>query len=134
MAAYQKFHQFNEDLAHKVHDLETDAIIVLLTNVAPTAANAVAADITQIAYTFASDRVVTVVSSGQTAGVYELVLADKTITATGGDLPAFRYAVLANNTAPGVPLIGWYDRGASVTLLENDSLVLDFAAEAIALS
>lgn len=134
MATFNKFNRFVQDVAHGVHDLETDGIIVLLTNNAPTAANAVAADLTQIAYTNASDRVVTVSSSGQTAGTYSLVLADKTITATGGDMPAFRYVVLANNTAAGQPLVGWYDRGASVTLLENDSILLDFAATTITLA
>ncbi|MBR2656641.1 MAG: hypothetical protein IKD58_09160 [Loktanella sp.] len=82
MAAYNKYNAFAEDVAHGVHDLETDQIIVLLTSFAPTAAKAVAADITQIDYTNASDRVVAVTSSAQTGGVYELVLADDTIKAT----------------------------------------------------
>ena len=45
-----------------------------------------------------------------------------------------RYAVQANNTADGTSLIGWYDRGESVTLLENDAILLDFSAFAISLT
>lgn len=132
MAVFNRFDQLSEDLAHKVHDLSADEIIVLLTNVAPTAANAVAADITEIDYTNLSTRVVTRTSSGQTAGVYTLVLADLVLTATGAVGP-FRYAVLANNTPVAKPLLGYYDRGESVTLQENDTLTLDFSAEAISL-
>ena len=133
MAVFNRFDQLSEDLAHKVHDLSADEIIVLLTDVAPTAANTVAADITEIVYTNLSSRVVTRTSSGQTAGVYTLVLADLVLTATGAVGP-FRYAVLANNTPVAKPLLGYYDRGESVTLQANDTLTLDFSAEAISLT
>ncbi|MGR3504919.1 MAG: hypothetical protein ACU0B7_03500 [Paracoccaceae bacterium] len=133
MAVFNRFDQLSEDLAHKVHDLSADEIIVLLTNVAPVVATgAVAADITEIDYTNLSSRVVTRTSSGQTAGVYTLVLADLVLTATGAVGP-FRYAVLANNTPVAKPLLGYYDRGESVTLQANDTLTLDFSAEAISL-
>ena len=133
MAAFNKFNALTQDLAHKVHNLSADEIIVLLTNVAPTAANTVATDITEIVYTNLSSRVVTRTSSGQTAGVYTLVLADLVLTATGPVGP-FRYAVLANNTPVAKPLLGYYDRGESVTLQANDTLTLDFSAEAISLT
>lgn len=134
MAAFNKFQQLSEDLAHKVHNLSSDQIVVLLTNVAPNAATAsVAADITQIAYTNLSSRNVTRTSSSQTAGVYTLVLADLVLTASGA-VPAFRYVVLANSTAAGTPLIGFYDRGTSLTLAAADTLTLDFSAEAISIT
>lgn len=133
MAAFNKFNALTQDLAHKVHNLSADEIIVLLTNVAPTVANTVAADITEIVYTDLSTRVVTRISSGQTAGVYTLVLADLVLTASGPVGP-FRYVVLANNTPAAKPLLGYYDRGESVTLQANDTLTLDFSAEAISLT
>lgn len=134
MAVFNKFHQLSEDLAHKVHDLSADEIIVLLTNVDPDpATDAVAADITEIDYTDLSSRVVTRISSGQTAGEYQLVLQDLVLTAAG-EVGPFRYAVLANNTPAAKPLLGYYDRGESVTLQANDTLTLDFSAEAISLT
>ena len=133
MAVFNKVHQLAEDLAHKVHDFSSDEIIVILTNTAPVAAtSAVAADITEIDYTNLSSRVVTRISSGQTAGEYQLVLQDLVLTASGAVGP-FRYVVLANNTPVSKPLLGWYDRGESITLQANDTLTLDFSAEAISL-
>lgn len=133
MAAFNKFDQFAEDLAHKVHNLSSDEIIVLLTNTAPdVATDEVAADITQISYDDLSSRVVTRISSGQTGGVYELVLQDLVLTASD-EVGPFRYVVLANNTPAGDPLIGYYDRGESLTLQASDTLTLDFSAEAISI-
>lgn len=134
MATFNKFNQFPEDLAHKVHHLGSDELIVLLTNVAPDAANAVAADITQIDYANCSSRVVTRTSSGETAGTYELVLTDLTLTASDGPVGPFRYVVLANNTPAGDPLIGYWDRGSSVTLSDGETILLDFAATTITLA
>ena len=133
MAVFNKVHQLSEDLAHKVHDFSADEIIVLLTNTAPVAAtSAVAADITEIDYTNLSSRVVTRISSGQTAGEYQLVLQDLVLTA-GGEVGPFRYVVLANNNPVSKPLLGWYDRGDSVILQADDTLTLDFSGEAISL-
>ena len=59
MATYVKNNQFVEDLAHKVHDLSSDALTYYLTTnaAAPAATNSVLADITEIAYTNLSTRV-----------------------------------------------------------------------------
>jgi len=51
MAAFNKFYQFIEDLAHGVHDLKTGTshvLKVLLTNTAPVATNAVRGDLTEL--------------------------------------------------------------------------------------
>ena len=48
MATFNKFNQFVEDLAKKVHNLNSDTLKVALSNTAPVAANAVFADITEI--------------------------------------------------------------------------------------
>jgi hypothetical protein len=48
MSAFNKFNQFVEDLAEKVHNLGADTIKVLLTNTAPVAGNSVKADLTEI--------------------------------------------------------------------------------------
>ena len=124
------FNQFVQDLAHKKHDLSSDVIKALLTNTAPSATNAVLADITEISagngYT-TGGATLTTSSSSQTSGTYKLVLADATITASGGSIGPFRYVVVYNNTqtSPLKPLIGWYDRGSSITLTDGDSTTLD---------
>jgi hypothetical protein len=131
MAAFNKFNQFVEDLAEKVHNLGTDTIKVLLTNTAPAVGNSVKADLTEISagngYT-AGGTQATVASSAQSSGTYKLVLSDVTFTAAGGSIGPFRYAILYNDTptAPADPLIGWYDYGSSITLTDGNSFLVDF--------
>lgn len=127
MATYNKFNSFVEALAEKAHNLGADQIVVALTNTAPTASNTVLADITEISYTNLSSRNVTTTSSSQTSGTYKLVLADLVLTASGTVGP-FRYVVLYNDTptAPADPLIGWYDRGSSLTMENTDTFTCDF--------
>lgn len=130
MATFNKFFPFVEAVAEKVHNLGSDSLKVALSNVAPSQANSVFADITEIAaghgYT-AGGNVATQTTSSQTAGVYKLVLADPaTWTATSNSFAAFRYAVLYNDTAASKNLIGWWDYGSTVTLTNNDSFTVDF--------
>lgn len=127
MASFNKFDSFVEALAEKVHNLGSDTLTWALTNSAPSASNTVLADITQITYTNLSSRVATVSSSSQTSGTYKLVLADLVLTASGGSVGPFRYAVLFNDTpsSPADPLIGWYDYGSSITLADGETFTLD---------
>jgi hypothetical protein len=133
MAAFNKFNAFVEDLAERVHNLGADTLKVMLTNTVPLATNSIRANLTEISagngYT-AGGNSCTISSSGQTAGVYKLVLADTIFTASGGSIGPFRYAVLYNDTptSPADPLIGWYDYGAAVTLLDGETLTIDFDA------
>lgn len=133
MATYNKFQIFVQDLAHAVHDFSSDALEVALTAAAnaPVATNAVLTDLTQIAYTNLSSRVITTSSSSQTGGTYSLVLNDLTISASGGAAAAFRYVVIFNQgtTAKVDPLIGWYDYGSDLTLQDGESLTIDFGAD-----
>lgn len=130
MATFNKFNSFVEDLAEKVHNLGADTLKVALTNTAPTAANTILGNITQITagngYTTGGNAA-SITSSSQTGGTYKLVLGDVTFTATGSMGP-FRYAVLYNDTptSPVDPLIGWYDYGSSITLAANETFTVDF--------
>ena len=134
MATYTKFQQFVEDLAHGVHDPETDAITVALSNTAPSAsADAVLGDITTVSTANLDDITPTVSSSGQTSGTYKLVLADLTMTASGTVGP-FRYVILYNDTATDDPLICYFDYGSEVTLASGDTFKLDFGTELFSLS
>jgi len=138
MATYTKVQQFVEDLAHGVHDLETDALTVALcaTANAPVATNSILSDLTEISYTnvvttpTASRVIGTPTSSGQTTGTYKLVLPDMTITATGGAIAAFQYVVIYNDTpsSPLNPLICFFDYGSALTLATGETLLIDFDA------
>lgn len=129
MATYNKFNCFTEDVAEKVHNLSSDTLKVLLTNTAPVAANSVKADLTEISagngYT-AGGTAATISSSGQTSGVYKLVLADVVFTASGGSIGPFRYAVLYNDTSTSDSLIGWWDYASAITLLTGETFTVDY--------
>lgn len=130
-AAYNKFQAFVENLAEKVHNLQSDSLKIMLTNSAPVATNAVKGDLTDISsgngYS-AGGSAPTISSSAQTSGTYKLVLADLTFTASGGTIGPFRYITLYNDTptSPAKPLIGFWDYGSSVTLADGESFVVDF--------
>lgn len=125
MAVFNKFNQFVEDIAEKVHNLGSDQLTIALCNSAPVATNSVLADISQISYTNLSARNVTTSSSVQTSGTYKLTCADLTLTASGAVAP-FRYVVLYNSTTASGNLIGYYDYGSSVTLASGDTFTIDF--------
>lgn len=131
MASYNKFQQFVEDLAKKVHNLSSDQLKVGLTNTAPVATNAVYADLTSVLATTnlsgANPFNVTTTSCEQTSGTLKLILADLVLTATGAVGP-FRYVVLYNDTptSPADPLISWWDYGSSISLANGETFTIDF--------
>lgn len=137
MATFNKVNDFVANAVHNM-DLESDQIVVALSNTAPasetsnpaTDGNGVLANVTEVSYTNCSSRNVTTTSSSQTAGTYKMVLADITLTASGGDVGPFRYVYLYNDTvtSPADPLLGFYDYGISLTLNDGDSFTLDFSA------
>ncbi len=133
MATFNKFNIFVENLAEKVHNLGADTLKIMLTNTTPVAGNAVKADVTEIAAAngyLAGGLPATIVASAQTSGTYKLTLGDVVFTAAGGAIGPFRYAVLYNDTptSPADPLIGWYDYGSSITLLDTETLTVGFDA------
>lgn len=127
MATLTKFFSFSESLAEKVHNLGSDTLTVALTNTLPTTANTQLSNITQIAYTYLSTRVLSRTSSAQTAGVYTLMISDLTLTSTGGATGPFRYVVIYNDTATNKELIGWYDAGSAITIPDTGTFLLDLS-------
>jgi hypothetical protein len=126
MAVFNKFDSFVEAVAEKLHDLGADQLVIALSNVAPIATNTQLSNITQITYTNLSTRNLTRTSSSQTSGLYKLVIADITLTSTGGSTGPFRYITIYNDTSTNDLLIGWYDYGTSLTLNSGESLAVDF--------
>ena len=128
MATFTKFNPLVEALAEGVHNWQTNTLAIALTASAPSAANGVLGDITQISYTNIQDgtttgRNVSGVTSSQTSGVYTLDATDLVLTATG-TVPTFRYLVLYNDTAASDPLIGYYDYGTTVNLLNGETFTI----------
>ena len=140
MAAFNKFNQFVADTQNKVHNIGSDTLKFMLTNTAPVATNSIKGDLTEISagngYT-GGGAAVGITSSTQTAGIYSAVpTADVVFTASGGSIGPFRYVVLYNDTptSPLDPLISWYDRGSSVTLLDTETFTIDVQATLYTLS
>ena len=135
MATITYFHQFKENLCKAVHDFTSDStcsvtVALCAAANAPVATNSVLADLTEIAYTNLSSRVVTGVTAEQTTGTAPFTATDLVLTASGGSVATFRYIVLYDDdpTSPADPLIGWYDYGADVTLASTQTFTIDFGA------
>lgn len=120
MAAFNKHQDFVEQLGLAKHNLNTDTQKVLLTNTAPTAANAVKADLTEISagngYTAGGED--TQNTWAESSGTGTLTGTKVVWTASGGTIGPFRYVDIYNDTqtSPADPLIGWWDYGSAITL------------------
>ena len=135
MATFNKFNSFVEALSEKVHNLGSDTLTVALSNTLPVNTNTVLANITQISYTNIQDgattgRNLTGVTSAQTSGTYKLDADNLVLTATG-TVATFRYVVLFNNSATNDELIGWYDYGSPVILLNGETFTITWDAAGI---
>jgi hypothetical protein len=133
VASFNKFNQFVADVASGVHQLQTgtsQVFKVMLTNSAPTAANAVKADITEISagngYTAGGVSVGTITGS-QSSGTFKFVGGTDPVVTASGAVGPFRYVVLYNDTptSPAKPLIGWWDYGSAVTLASGETFTVD---------
>jgi hypothetical protein len=129
MPAFNKFQSFVEAIGREVHNLHTDTLKVMLTNVAPVATNTQKSNLTEItpgAGYSAGGATVASTSYSHTTGTAKLVGNDVTITADAGSIGPFRYAVLYNDTASNDELIGWWDYTSSLTLADGESVTIDF--------
>ena len=133
-SAFNKFDDYGEQESRAVHNWGAHTFKVALTNVQPVRANSVLVNITQIAATggyvggagggYLLDSVVL----AESAGVTKLTIADEVITAVGGNVGPFQFAVVYNDsaTSPADALVCWYDYGSSITLADGESFTLDF--------
>ncbi len=137
MAVFVKFQQFVEDLGLGVHNLDTGALKVYLSNAAPSVSgDAVKADMAEITnqngYTAPVDITGVWSESGGTA---TLSGTDVVITASGAVGP-FQYVVLYNDTptSPADPLIGYWDYGTAISLANGETFTIDFGASILTLA
>jgi hypothetical protein len=139
MATLTLFQQFKENLAKGVHDFTSDAtcsvtVALCAAANAPVATNSVLADLTQVAYTNLSSRVVTGITAEHTTGTVPFTATDLVLTASGGAVATFRYIAFYDDdpTSPADPLIGFLDYGSNLTLADGESLTLDFGVNGLA--
>ena len=135
MAIFNFFNSFTTAVAAGTHagclNADTDTIKVYLTNAAPSASlDSVKADLAEITnengYTAPLD---TQNAATQTGTTITLVGTDPTtITASGGTIGPFQYAVIYNDTAASDELIGWWDYGSAVTLADTETFDINFGA------
>lgn len=133
MAAFNKFEVHSEHLAEKVHNHDADLEKIYFSNTAPNAAtNTVKADLAEIAggNGYTATGLDTQNTTSRTGGVTSVIGVDVVVTAAGGSIGPFRYVVLYNDTptSPADPLIGWWDYGSSITLLDTETMTTDFGA------
>lgn len=137
MATFNKFNQFVEDLGLGVHNLDTGALKVYLSNAAPSAsADAVKTDLAEITNQNGYTAPVDVIGVwSETGGTATLSATDVVITATGAVGP-FQYVVLYNDTptSPADPLIGWWDYGSAITLANGETFTVDFGASILTIA
>lgn len=131
MAAFNKFNCFVQDVANAKHDMKTgtaQTFKVYLTNILPVAGNTVyntPADLgTANGYSAGGASIGTITGS-QASGTFSFSGASNpTWTASGGSIGPFQYAVLYNATSATLPLIGWWDYGAAMTLTNGNTFTV----------
>jgi len=133
MAVFVKANGYPEHLNLAKHNWSVDVIGVYLSNTAPASETnnpMVLSDdcyitnvtpCTGIAY-LTNDEI-TISSSGQENGIYQLLVADGLISAVGGTLGPFRYVYLYNKTNDAI--IGMGDNVNSVTLTNGQSWAIE---------
>lgn len=138
MATFNKIESFVGELGTGGHDLNADTLECYLTNATPSAsADSVKADLAEITnengYTAPEDVTNTYSESG---GTGTLAGTDIVITAASGSFGPFRYVVLQNTTptSPLDPLIGWWDYGSAITVLDTETFTIDFGASILTLA
>lgn len=128
---FNKFNCFVQDVGDKLHNLNSDSLFVMLTNVAPVATNTVYSSLTDLStangYT-AGGTVVGSTAYSQTGGLATLSGSNVVFTATGGSIGPFRYVAIYNSTASGKNLIGWWDYGSSVTLASGETFTVNLSS------
>lgn len=139
MTAFNKFNQFVEDLGKKKIDLSADSLKFFLTNTAPNAADTLV-DTTTATVTLKATSNAAEIAAGngyskggpalagqayaQSSGTGKLTANALTVTAAGGPVGPFRYAVLYDDTSGTTSTrtaIGWYDYGSAITLADGES-------------
>jgi hypothetical protein len=130
MAAFNKFNQFVKDLADKVHNLGSDSLKIMLTDVAPGRDEHGQGEHhrdrgRQRLYGRRQRRGLCLRRANQ-RHLQAYPVSRRIHGIAGGSIAQFRYAVLYNDTptSPADPLIGWYDYGAEINVTNGNSFTV----------
>jgi len=136
-STFVKFNCFALALGKGTHHLHAagDMVKVYLTNVAPNVEthtrkielSSIVEDNGFLATDIQQDYTVTL-------GVGTMTGVDVTWVAVGGSFGPFRYAALYNETAADKDLIGYYDYGSSITVLEGEIFKVDFGGSVLTIT
>lgn len=123
------FQSFVAELGKGTHDMVNDSFKLLLTNSAPSASSDTEkSDITEISagngYT-SGGIALTVTSWSQSGGVAKWVLADATLTASGGAISEFQYAVIYNDSAANDELVLYIPAPSAVNIADGNTYIFD---------
>lgn len=136
MATWTENDVFSEDMANKIHDLNSDTFRLALSNTAPVLGTTfLLSNVTQIAngngYTTAADGagMATTLSFSRTGQTTTVSGTQAVWTATGAVGP-FRYVIWWNDTptTPLNPVMGWIDHGSSITMANTDTYTVPAGA------
>lgn len=135
MAAFNKFQDFVQQLLTAKHNFVAagDVFKVYASNAAPSAsADAVKADLADITAANGYPAGGTDVQNDmtETTGTATVTGVDVVWTASGGSFGPLQYIALYNDTqtSPADPLVGWWDYGSAVTVLDTETFTVDFGA------
>jgi hypothetical protein len=130
MATFNKFQGFVGYVTTQQVNLNTDTFNVYLSNTAPSAsADDVKTDLAEITNQNGYTAPVDIQNAcSETGGTSTMTAVDVTITASGGTVGPFQYAVIYDDTHASDVLMGWYDYGSAITLQDAESFTVNFGA------
>lgn len=128
MAVGNKFLDFSEQVVRGVHAFGTHTFKVMLSNSTPLATNTVKADVPEITVGngYPSGGYTSTITVAETSGVTTVQGTQIIVTASGGTIGPFRYAILYNDSAANKPLVAWWDYETFQTLQDGETLTLKF--------
>ena len=129
MSPFQKFDSFALNLLSKVYNFASgDVFKVMLTNTPPSAGNAVFGDLIEIAAGngYPAGGLTMTVSASAVGGVGKVTASNEILTASGGSVGPFQWAVVYDSTPGSQPLVGWADYGGKVTLNNGEPFTIMF--------
>lgn len=129
MPTLTKVYSFIKAVFEKKHDFSADSFKLLLTNTAPSLSHTQKSDLTEISagngYS-AGGISLSITSSSQSSGLWTWIVADASLSASGGSIGPWRYAVLYNDTSASDLLVGWLDYNYSVTIASGQTVDFNF--------
>lgn len=130
MATFNKFQGFIGYLGLGAVNLNTDTFNVYLSNATPSASlDDVKTDLAEITNQNGYTAPVDIQNAySEASGTGTMTAVDVVITASGGTVGPFQYAVIYDDTHASDILMGWYDYGSAITLNDGESFTVDFGA------